>query len=303
MSMLSIYQSKVGKLRGDIASLNKKLGAEKSNQAKKSKEANSTAASITKNTSASSMKTKRRKIDSLNGELAKIQKNIGNLEATIASKTKELHSAEQRLSKEQGKEDKKRRDAELEHEDTLTRKVRERGRLERLQNELSAEYPDYERVEDGYQYDLFISHASQDKADFVEPLAEILSEMGFKVWYDDFVLKLGDSISRSIDKGISRSSYGLVVLSPHFFAKRWTERELAGLTTREVAGRKKLILPVWHNVTHEDVMEYSPTLADKKALDTRQMDLEEIAEAIAEVLPGTHDDTDVTGGEDVRTPQ
>jgi hypothetical protein len=77
-----------------------------------------------------------------------------------------------------------------------------------------------------------------------------------------------------------------VVLSPHFFAKQWTERKLAGLTTREVAGRKKIILPIWHNVTKEDVMEYSPTLADNKALDTRQMSLEEIAEAIAEVLPG-----------------
>jgi len=287
MSMLSTYQSKVGRLRGDIASLNKKLGTEKSNQAKKSKEANSTAATITKNTSASSRKTKLKKIDRLNGELGKIQKNIGNLEAAIASKTKELHSAEQRLSKEQGKEDKKRRDTELKHEDTLTRKVRERNRLERLQSELSAEYPDYERVEDDTEYDLFISHASQDKDDFVEPLAEILAKMGFSVWYDDFILKIGDSISRSIDKGIARSSYGLVVLSPHFFAKQWTQRELAGLTTREVAGRKKLILPVWHNVTHEDVMEYSPTLADKKALDTRQMDLEEIARSIAEVLPGT----------------
>jgi len=287
MSVLSTYQSKVGRLRGEIASLNKKLGSEKSNQAKKSKEANSTAATITKNTSASSRKTKLKKIDRLNGELGKIQKNIGNLEAAIASKTKELHSAEQRLSKEQGKEDKKRRDTELKHEDTLTRKVRERNRLERLQSELSAEYPDYERVEDDTEYDLFISHASQDKDDFVEPLAGILTKMGFRVWYDDFILKVGDSISRSIDKGIARSSYGLVVLSPHFFAKQWTQRELAGLTTREVAGRKKLILPVWHNVTHEDVMEYSPTLADKKALDTRQMDLEEIARSIAEVLPGT----------------
>ena len=287
MSVLSTYQSKVGRLRGEIASLNKKLGSEKSNQAKKSKEANSTAATITKNTSASSRKTKLKKIDRLNGELGKIQKNIGNLEAAIASKTKELHSAEQRLSKEQGKEDKKRRDTELKHEDTLTRKVRERNRLERLQSELSAEYPDYGRVEDDTEYDLFISHASQDKDDFVEPLAGILTKMGFRVWYDDFILKVGDSISRSIDKGIARSSYGLVVLSPHFFAKQWTQRELAGLTTREVAGRKKLILPVWHNVTHEDVMEYSPTLADKKALDTRQMDLEEIARSIAEVLPGT----------------
>lgn len=287
MSMLSMYQTKVSKLRGDIPSLNKKLSTEKSNQAKKSKEANSTASSISKNTSASSLRMKQRKIDRLNGELAKIQKNIGDIEAKLASKTKELHSAEQRVSKEQDKEDKKRWDARLKHEDALTRKVRERNRLERLQSELLAEYPDYALAEDGDQYNLFISHASQDKADFVEPLAEMLSGMGFKVWYDDFVLKLGDSISRSIDKGIARSSYGLVVLSPHFFAKQWTERELAGLTTREVAGRKKLILPVWHNVTHEDVMEYSPTLADKKALDTRQMSLEEIAQAVAEVLPGT----------------
>lgn len=287
MSMLSIYQNRVSKLRSDIASLNKKLATEKSNQAKKSKEANSTAASITKNTSASILRTKQKKIERLNAELANIQKNIGNLETTRASKTKELHSAEQRLSKEQDKEDKKRRDADLKHEDALTRKVRDRNRLGRLQDELSVEYPDYERAEDGDQYDLFISHASQDKVGFVEPLAEILSGMGFNVWYDDFVLKLGDSISGAIDKGIARSSYGLVVLSPHFFAKQWTERELAGLTTREVAGRKKLILPVWHNVTHEDVMEYSPTLADKKALDTGQMDLEQIAEAIAEVLPGT----------------
>jgi predicted esterase len=79
---------------------------------------------------------------------------------------------------------------------------------------LSAEYPDYERVKDDTEYNLFILHGSQDKADFVEPLAEILSTMGFRVWYDDFILKVGDSISRSIDKRITRSSYGLVVPPP-----------------------------------------------------------------------------------------
>lgn len=88
MLMLTMHQSKVSKLKGEIASLNKKLSTEKSNQAKKSKEANSTASSIKKNTSASSLKTKLSKIDRLNSELAKIQKNIGDLEAKIASKTK-----------------------------------------------------------------------------------------------------------------------------------------------------------------------------------------------------------------------
>jgi hypothetical protein len=56
MSMLSMYQNRVGKLRSDIATLNKKLAPEKSNQAKKSKEANSTAASITRSISASKLR-------------------------------------------------------------------------------------------------------------------------------------------------------------------------------------------------------------------------------------------------------
>jgi chromosome segregation ATPase len=113
MSMLSIYQTKAGKLRGGIASLNKKLSVEKAAQARKSQEANSTASSINKNTSASTLKTKLSKIDRLNSDLAKIQKNFGDIEGKIASKTKELHSAEQRVSKEQDKEDKKRRLAYL----------------------------------------------------------------------------------------------------------------------------------------------------------------------------------------------
>jgi len=285
-----MYQNKVGKLTADIALLRKKLSQEKDKEARKNRELTKTTQSLSKTKSSSTRRTNENKATRLMGEVAKIQKNIADLENKIAGKTKDLHTAEQRFAKEQDRQDKTRRADELRHQRVLAREVKERRQLETLQRTLVSEFPDYEAPSEDAEYDIFISHASQDKEDFVEPLAEQLSDMGFKVWYDDFVLEVGDSLSRSIDRGIANAEYGLVVLSPYFFERGWTERELAGLTAREVAGRGKLILPIWHNVTHEDVLEYSPMLADKVALDTRKMSLEEIAEALAEVLPGLLDE-------------
>lgn len=289
MSMVSTYQNKVGTLTADIALLRKKLGQEKDKEAKKNTELTRATRSLTKTTSSSTRKMNENKANRLMGEIVRIQKNAADLEKKIATKTKELHAATQRLTKEQDKQERTRRNEDLRHQRALTQEVRERHHLEAMQAALTSEFPDYEEPAEDAQYDIFISHASQDKEEFVEPLAKQLSEMGLRVWYDDFVLKVGDSLRRSIDKGIANSEYGLVVLSPHFFAKGWTERELDGLTAREVAGRRKLILPIWHNVGHEDVLEYSPTLADKLALDTDRMNLQEIAEALAEVLPGVED--------------
>ncbi len=114
------------------------------------------------------------------------------------------------------------------------------------------------------QWDAFISHASEDKDEVARTLAETLSGFGAKIWYDEFSLSLGDSLSRSIDKGLSGSRFGIVILSKNFFAKDWPEYELKGLVAKEL-GHDKVIIPLWHNVTREEVLEYSPTLADKLA--------------------------------------
>ena len=114
------------------------------------------------------------------------------------------------------------------------------------------------------QWDAFICHASEDKESFVRPLAESLRQRGLAVWYDDFTLNVGDGLRRSIDRGLSQSRFGIVVLSHAFFQKEWPQRELDGLVAREVAGRK-VILPVWHEVGFEEVKRYSPTLADRVA--------------------------------------
>jgi hypothetical protein len=116
------------------------------------------------------------------------------------------------------------------------------------------------------QRDVFISHASEDKDAIARPLAAELQSRGHSVWFDDFELTLGDSLRRSIDRGLAESRFGLVILSPSFFAKQWPQRELDGLTTREIAGSTKVILPVWHEVDHAYVANFSPPLADKLAV-------------------------------------
>lgn len=132
-------------------------------------------------------------------------------------------------------------------------------------------------------YDAFISHASEDKSSFVLPLAEGLRKLGVIVWFDGFTLRVGDSLSRSIDKGLAESKFGIVVLSKAFLAKRWTEYELRGLTSKEIAG-EKVILPIWHGITHGELLQFSPSLADKYALDTRGLSFDDILLRVTEVI-------------------
>ena len=134
------------------------------------------------------------------------------------------------------------------------------------------------------ELELFISHASEDKAGLVRNLAQRLRHWGVKVWYDEYSLSPGDSLSRSLDRGLAATRYGLVVISEHFLVKPWTEYELRGLTTKEVFRRDKVIIPVWHGVTAEDVAAFSPSLADKVAVVTDGKSIEEVAEAVIRAI-------------------
>jgi len=115
------------------------------------------------------------------------------------------------------------------------------------------------------RYELFLSHASEDKASIARPLYEGLTRAGVSVWFDEAVLQLGDSLRRKIDEGLSRCRFGVVILSPHFFEKQWPQRELDGLVARETSSGQKAVLPIWHEVDRDDVLRYSPPLADRFA--------------------------------------
>ena len=117
------------------------------------------------------------------------------------------------------------------------------------------------------EWDVFICHAGEDNQEVATPLAERLRDSGLKVWFDQFELTLGDSLRRKIDQGLAKLKYGVVILSPNFFRKNWPQYELDGLVQRDIS-RGKVLLPVWHNVSDENVRQYSPTLADKLAVST-----------------------------------
>jgi hypothetical protein len=110
---------------------------------------------------------------------------------------------------------------------------------------------------------LFICHASEDQADFVKPLADELKKE-FEVWYAPYALHVGDSFREKIDAGLKKCDFGIVVLSHAFFAKNWTQNELDALFALEKQNRK-MILPIWKDVTKEDVQEFSPLIAGRHA--------------------------------------
>ena len=132
-------------------------------------------------------------------------------------------------------------------------------------------------------FDVFICHTSEDKEDIVRHLATALRDAGLSVWYDEFELRIGDSLRRKIDRGLANSRFGVVVLSRAFFGRGWPEYELDGLVTRTVSG-EQVLLPVWHNVTKREVMDYSPSLADRVARSTGTHTVEEIAAEIVDVI-------------------
>jgi hypothetical protein len=210
-------------------------------------------------------------------------------------KETELSSAEKGLSKAQsaleearqthGKEQQKTQDAaQKKLSDSQRRLDVERSALvrERLSSvpPATGAGPSSQRVDDSEEYDLFIAHASEDKEDFVRPFATKLQSAGLSVWYDEFTLTIGDNLRRSIDRGLAASRFGVVVLSPSFFVKEWPQVELDGLVQRQTTNGQKVILPIWHKVTRDEVLSYSPPLAGLIAITTATSTVDEIVEQI-----------------------
>ena len=131
-------------------------------------------------------------------------------------------------------------------------------------------------------WDVFISHASEDKETVASPLADELRNYSQRVWLDSWELSAGDSLRHKVDEGISKSRLGVVVLSHSFFAKYWPNAELDGLYT--LAKSAKLsVVPVLHEITADEVAAYSPLLAARLALSTSE-GIETIAEKVARQL-------------------
>lgn len=273
----SYYQTQVARIEKDIADLYKKIADEAKKEADKQKQISSVNRSITNSTSLSTIQSKQRQVQQYNTDIINIKNKVAGYHKTIASKSTDLGRKKQDLIKAEEQERKKLQQDQLDFQQRLQQEVQSQtAKLNILiQTNYSSQTVDDTDNQEIKQYDFFISHASEDKEDIVRELAEALKTANFNVWYDEFELHIGDSLRKKIDQGLANSRFGIVIISQNFIRKNWTEYELNGMVAREMNGHK-VILPIWHKVTKNEVLAYSPTLADKMALNTSLHSIEDI---------------------------
>ena len=274
-------QRTVNSLDKEIADLEKKKAAKDKDCADLQSKINSAQKSITKHSSQSTVNSKMRQIASYESDKAKKSKESAELGKKIADKRKKRSEAYLKLQKEQQNEQKKQDKANQRLQASYE------SRIEELQHQLamSVTVPQQNTVASDEEYDVFVSHAWEDKEDFVDEFVSELRKQGLRVWYDTDKLKWGDSMREKIDKGLSKSRYGVVVLSPNYIAehKYWTKAELNGLFQVETINGKT-ILPIWHNLTKKQVTEYSPIIADRKAMTTALMTPAEMSSELKDLF-------------------
>lgn len=274
-------QRTVNSLDKEIADLEKKKAAKDKDCADLQSKINSAQKSITKHSSQSTVNSKMRQIASYESDKAKKSKESAEIGKKIADKRKKRSEAYLKLQKEQQNEQKKQDKANQRLQASYE------SRIEELQHQLamSVTVPQQNTVASDEEYDVFVSHAWEDKEDFVDEFVSELRKQGLRVWYDTDKLKWGDSMREKIDKGLSKSRYGVVVLSPNYIAehKYWTKAELNGLFQIETINGKT-ILPIWHNLTKKQVTEYSPIIADRKAMTTALMTPVEMASELKDLF-------------------
>lgn len=221
-------------------------------------------------------------------EISSLEGNRAKLEVRLATAQEQSHKYSAKVADEAATQSKK--DAVKESKRLAAEKAAwklDRDNLEaQLQSALRQKAALGRQADIGgvQAYDFFISHASDDKEGFVRAFATELENRGAKIWYDEATLKVGDSLRRSIDRGLASSRFGVVVLSEAFFRKEWPQRELDGLTALETTDGESRILPIWHKISKDEVASFSPVLADRLALNTSTKSIREIADDLMELV-------------------
>lgn len=305
---LTSDRSTISRLNKDIADLRGKEAGEAKKAADAQKRQSSASASASRTSSASLAKSYLSTAEREGKALQAALDSQSRYASQAAAKTQEAARIQQRILQEEENERRKaaasetrrRREesADREAEAAVRRRVDKANAdtaralqqriddleallTEQLEARASATPAFSPAIPEGEEeaYDVFISHAWEDKEDFVQHLAERCREAGLRVWYDQFALEWGDSIRQKIDAGLASSYFGIAVLSPSFFAKAWTQYELDGLLERAANGAGRL-LPVWHKLSKDEVAKHAPSLAGRLALNTSFMSADEIAQEL-----------------------
>lgn len=284
------YQRNVNSLDQEIAGLEKKKSEKDIVIATLQGKITALNKRMTGSMSPALRKNKLRQISIWEEDVARKSKESADLSTKIADRRKKRAAAYIKLQKAQQDEQKKS------EKQTMTTMKKYEERIDQLQKQLIEQMipnPVRNANQKDEEYDVFVSHAWEDKKEFVDELVSEMRKLGLKVWYDTDKLKWGDSMREKIDKGLSKSRYGIVVLSPEYIRedKYWTKAELNGLFQKETINGKT-ILPIWHNLTKQQVTEYSPLIADRKALTTALMTSAEMAAELNALFSHVEEEVD-----------
>lgn len=277
---LNSLQQKEKSLSADIARLDKELAKEHKNVSTVEKKIASSRASISRSKSAATIRSKQRIIEAELKKSIRAQSKIADLTNKIAKKRKELGENQLKLSKERAKENAKFQNDLKQSYDQQLEEIRQ-IQADEIKN-VHSEILNDPSLKDK-EYDIFISYASED-TDYVDNLERAFVDAGFSIWRDKTSLGWGQSIRQSIDAGVVKSKFGLVVISSYYIKKYWTGYELDGILNKESSTGRQMILPLWHNITKEEIDAKSPSLSSRLALNTQINSLDEIVDAFKSLL-------------------
>ncbi len=280
MSITSIH-STIKRLQNQLADLKKKDAQEAKKELDAQSKANKASAEAMKSKSPSAMQSKMKQAESAQRDARQATARRAAIAKDIASRNSELLKAQSALSKE---EDKQRAKVAKAVDRQQAEQIRRQKNLESRVAAGLASWRSDETMADvpAESYDVFISHASEDKEDFVRELAEKATAAGLNVFYDEKSIRWGQGLRERIEHGLANSRFAVVVLSEAFFKKEWPKRELDGLFELEMEGKSR-ILPIWHKISKDEVLRNSPTLAGKLALTTASLTVDEIADKLVEI--------------------
>lgn len=281
----------IGALEKEVSDLGKKISEQSTIESKEQSRISQIENSINKNTSLTTLKSKMREIERHKKNVLSAINKRAEFEKKRSAKNEQLAQLRKRLLAEESAQ--RKADQKSLHET----KQKYEAMISNLQRRQTAsEQAIFQQVSnvnlepgDNIEYDVFISHASEDKDNCVRPLYAKCVEKGITAFYDEASIQWGEGLRSKIDKGLSKCKLAIVVVSKAFLAKKWTADELDALFAIETASNR-IILPLWHDISKEEVASRSPLLAGRKALKTSDYTFDEIADMLKGML-GKEDDT------------
>ncbi|MCD8788819.1 toll/interleukin-1 receptor domain-containing protein [Mammaliicoccus sciuri] len=256
--------SKMSKLTDDIKRLEQKI----ERISKKRNPTRSNINDITRN---------RKKIVEKQKELSKLYKDHSKSETIIIEtrtkidkeQTKKLNQLEKTIS-----------NSKKDNQNLMTHLLSNSDQLNALSEQVKQSSNKKELIE----YDVFLSHSNLDKEEYVSELSDKLTNKGLKVFEDEKVFEIGQSQTQMMNMGILNSRFVVVFLSRNFIESGWSKYEFISFLNREINEKNIIILPIWHDISIEEVREYNPYLVDKHALSTSKYTIDEMVEKINSVV-------------------